>query len=179
MPNLYTVEMALTENDPDEVWEQWFKDMKPLASFVTVPGFISAQRLKGISTKPTPSIGYYRITEPAILDSDAYLANNGRKMNTPSWRPRMSYWYRNLFDGTTDPIEEGSILFTLDRDRPTAVEGLDFQWVKSIGLDQTTPYRGLAVLDEAAAAPLLHLEDEIEGLIAYRPWSKVYLFGQK
>jgi hypothetical protein len=71
------------------------------------------------------------------------------------------FYQRNLFEAVNPvtphliapSVPEGSTLVVTDQASPILeIEGLNFLWLKSVGLDQSTPYRGIAVTDQQPAA---------------------------
>lgn len=174
---IYTVEMALKGGESDETWDRWFGDMKPLSTFETVPGFLTAQRFKGLGKDPAPSLGYYSVASADVLDSEAYYANNGGKMRTPSWRPMMSYWHRNLFSGIDAPelVPEGRALLAYDSERQEVpVKGPDWTWLTAAGLDSTVPFRAVAVMPEGEAQRFL--DEPVPGLTVFVPRGPQFKF---
>jgi hypothetical protein len=66
------------------------------------------------------------------------------------WLPLIDKrWYRrNLFDGleAAPMVNEAQVLLVADRDAPDAT--LSFTWLKVAGIDCSTPYRGIAVVNK-------------------------------
>jgi hypothetical protein len=60
------------------------------------------------------------------------------------------YYKRNLFSGLdyAPQVAETQCMLVADRERPEgALGGIEFIWLKCEGIDRSTPYRGLAVVD--------------------------------
>ena len=162
---IYTVEQALTVGQPDEVWDRWSSEMKPVGKLLAVPGFNTAQRFKGLALDPAPSLALYSIDSADVLQSRFYLDGaSGGKRNL-KWGKHLSYWYRNLFTGLDQApaVHENSRLLVIDRPEPDVViDGLSITWLSAVGLDRTTPYRGLVIVDKSLAdyylsTPLAHV----------------------
>jgi hypothetical protein len=149
---IYIVECALTEKQTDEDWMRWYHSMKPPHILPTaVPGILSTQRFKGISVKPPAYFAMYGVTSADVMTSEAYRNAGGGRFQTEDWKPIISFWNRDLFAGADAPdVPMGSILLVLDRPTPEGSPlGIPFQWLPCIGLDRSTPYRGLAMLGAA------------------------------
>jgi len=163
---IYTVEEALTVGQPDEVWDRWTSEMKPVSDLLAVPGFNTAQRFKGLALDPSPSLALYSIDSADVLQSRPYLDGaGGGKLGTPKWGKHLSFWHRNLFTGLdrAPAVPEDSRLLVIDSREPDVViDGLSITWLSVVGLDRTTPCRGLAIIDKAVAdsylsTPLAHV----------------------
>ena len=51
-------------------------------------------------------------------------------------------------------MPEGAALIVADRDRPIELPRLALTWLTAVGLDRSTPYRGIAVVDTMTADAL-------------------------
>jgi hypothetical protein len=84
------------------------------------------------------------------------------------WLPLIDtrYYRRNLFAGldAAPTVEDRFVLLVVDRERPAAVPGLTLTWLEAVGLDRSTPYRGMAVVERAGAEALAG-----HGVGVYRP----------
>ena len=60
------------------------------------------------------------------------------------------------------------VLWLVDRDTPDLALGdVSFTWLKSVGLDRSTPYRGMAVVPSATDEGLAHGA----GVAIYKPFT--------
>jgi RimJ/RimL family protein N-acetyltransferase len=145
---IFFSESALVEPSRRPEWDEWYKGH--LAAMTSVLGVLSAQRFAALDSGVPPSLAMYTVTSPAVFQNETYLRVRG-----------MGPWVglvdekqhrRNLFDGlaTAPEIPEGGVLAVADRAAPEPVEGMT--WLASAGLDGTTPYRGIAVFPDVAAA---------------------------
>ena len=102
-------------------------------------------------------------------DSGPHRNAGGGRFQTENWKPLITFWNRDLFDGANAPdVPMDAILLVLHRSAPEASPpGITFQWLPAIGLDRSTPYRGLAVVSNADAARLPL--DTLKGLRTFRP----------
>lgn len=160
--------MALGPHQSDEDWAQWVSEIKPVSRYLAVPGFHTAQRFKGINISPPPYLALYSVDSLAVFDSPEYKGMRGGNLTT-SWTEHITYWHRNLFDGLDRAplVPEGSVLLVLDRHAPDPEWEVPSPfWLRSVGLDRSTPYRGLAVLTASAAGRWVEAPD---------PTVKVYM----
>ena len=151
---IYTVEEALKPGHTDAVWDIWTSEMKPASKVLAVPGFNTAQRFKGLGLDPAPSLALYSIDSADVMTSKRYFDNGGGKLGSPKWGEHLSFWHRNLFEGLDEAPEvaDDARLLVIDTASPDVhLEGLTITWLKGVGLDRTTPYRGLVIVDQATA----------------------------
>jgi hypothetical protein len=144
--------------------------MKPPHVLPTsVPGILSTQRFKGINVRPPAYFAMYSVTSADVMTSDAYRNAGGGRFQTEDWKPIITFWNRDLFGGADAPeVPMDSILLVLDRPAPAGSPlSIPFQWLPAVGLDRSTPYRGLAVLGRAEAGRLAL--DTVAGLRTFRP----------
>jgi RimJ/RimL family protein N-acetyltransferase len=145
---IFFSESALTEPSRLSEWAEWYKGH--LAAMASVPGVLSAQRFAALDPGVPHSLAMYTVTSPDVFRSETYLGVRG-----------MGPWVdlvdetqhrRNLFDGldTAPIIPEGGALAVADRAAPEPIDGLT--WLGAAGLDRTTPYRGIGVFADVAAA---------------------------
>ena len=163
----YIVEMALKPGHTDEDWAQWDRDMKPASLLMTVPGFLSAQRFKGVS-EPLAYYAIYEITGGGVLTSDAYR-NVGGGVRVKKWNSHnIAYWRRDLVDGpVVPPVPEGYMLVVKTSSSPDFPDqGVPFTRLKTVDLDHSVAYRGIAVVPAAEAMRLVGKNPDI---LVYKP----------
>jgi hypothetical protein len=133
-------------------WDAWY--VEHLRVMVTVPGIGSAQRFKTQSSGYPPSLAMYSIASDDVFLDPYYQRVRGMG----EWRPLIDkrYYRRNLFRGleTAPDVPDHRALVVVDRDRPAAVPGVTLTWLETVGLDRSTPYRGIAVVVPEAAEAL-------------------------
>jgi hypothetical protein len=158
---------TIKQNDAD--WLRWYHSMKPPHVLPTVPGISSTQRFKGVNVNPPAYFAIYSVTSADVMMSDAYRNAGGGRFQTEDWKPIITFWNRDLFDGADAPdVPMDSLLLVLDRAKPKdAPLGIPFRWLPCVGLDRSTPYRGLAVLGRAAVEKLPVAS--VPGLRVFRP----------
>lgn len=133
--------------------DAWY--VEHLRIMVTVAGIASAQRFKTKSTDYPPSLAMYSVASAEVFRDPYYLSVRGMG----EWLPliQKQYYRRNLFEGldVAPDVAEGSVLVIADRDQPgLAKSEFDMKWLKAAGIDLSTPFRGIAVINEATAAAL-------------------------
>jgi len=150
---IYNVEAALGLEQSEDDWQRWYADMKPPQSLLSVPGMRSAQRFKGVTHKPYAYAAIYSVDSPDVLTSEAYRNIGGGNFLTNRWKPLLSLWTRNLFDGADAPdVADGSLLGILDGAEPSALPpDINGKWLPCVALEKTTPYRIFAVLAQDAS----------------------------
>jgi RimJ/RimL family protein N-acetyltransferase len=146
---IFFSESGLIEPSRRPEWDEWYKGH--LAAMASVPGVLSAQRFTALDPGVPPSLAMYTVTSPAVFQNETYLRVRG--MGPWLGLVDETLHRRNLFDGleTAPEIPDGGILAIADRG--AAPEPLDgFTWLSAVGLDRTTPHRGVAAFPEAASA---------------------------
>lgn len=130
----------------------------------TVDGIDSAERFQTSAPGWPPSLAMYTIRSAAVFQDPYYLKIRGMG----PWASLIDkrFYQRNLFDVANGinavnedlvapKVPAGSVLVVTDQASPSMeIEGLNFLWLASVGLDKSTPYRGIAVLDSTQAASL-------------------------
>lgn len=145
---IFISQTGVTGTTRDVQLDQWY--IEHLRIMLTVPGISSAQRLKTDTPGFSPSLAIYSVASPAVFDDAYYLSVRGMG----EWLPLLDrrYYQRNLFEGPEHAplVGDDARLLIADRAQPQgAIGGVEFIWLKSVGLDRSTPYRGIAVVDAA------------------------------
>lgn len=149
----------------EAAWAQWY--LEHLRIMATVPGVFSAQRF--ITTHPAhpPSLAMYGVASAEVFKGEYYLSVRGMGV----WLALIDrQWYRrNLFDGlaVAPMVSEDQVLLVADRAAPEVAP--TFTWLKVAGIDRSTPYRGIAVMNKNAVPALP------EDVAIYTPASKPYV----
>ena len=154
---IYMVECALGQEQTDDTWNRWYADMKPPERLLSVPGFRSAQRFRGIADRRQHYLALYDVGSAEVMASPAYRRIGGGNFLTDVWKPLIQMWQRNLFerDSRAPAVAQDAALLTVDAATPDVVlSGCTIEWMRCAGLDRTTPYRGLAVVTRACADAL-------------------------
>lgn len=137
----------------EKEWDAWY--VEHLRIMLTVPGIASAQRFKTDAPGYSPSLAMYTIASAEVFRDPYYLKVRGMG----EWLPLVpkQHYHRNLFEGldAAPDVAEDSVLIVADRDRPgPGPQGLTLIWLKAVGIDLSTPYRGIAIVRRAAADSL-------------------------
>ena len=160
---IFMSQSGLTDASRAVEWDAWY--VEHLNIMLTVPGVSSAQRFVTDTAGYSPSLAMYTMAGPEIFDDPYYLSVRGMG----EWLPLIDrrYYQRNLFAGLdrAPPVAVDARLIVADREREdAALADLGMKWLTSIAADRSTPVRGIAVLDAAAAAGIRGRE-----LAVYRP----------
>jgi RimJ/RimL family protein N-acetyltransferase len=145
---IFTSESALTEPSRKAEWDEWY--LGHLAVMASVPGVLSAQRFRALDPGVPPSLAMYTVTSPAVFEGKIYLRTRG--MGPWVGAVDEAQHRRNLFEGrdAAPELGEGNILLVADRAAPERAQGFD--WLRSVALDRSTAYRGIAVAADVASA---------------------------
>lgn len=141
---IFISQSGLTDTTRAADWDRWY--LEHLRIMATVPGVSSAQRFKTDTPGFPPSLAIYSVASPAVFNDPYYLSVRGMG----KWLPLIDrqYYRRNLFDGLEHApvVADGAYLLVADRERAEGeISGIEFTWLKSVAIDRSTPYRGLAV----------------------------------
>ena len=161
---IFISQSGLTNYSREAQWDQWY--IEHLRIMTTVPGISSAQRFKTDTPGFPPSLAIYSVASPDVFNDPYYQSVRGMG----EWLSLVDrrYYQRNLFDGLeyAPQVAEDARLLVADRGRAEgAIAGIEFTWLVCVGLDRSTPYRGIAVV---AAARLPALDTTVA---VYRPVS--------
>jgi len=163
---IFMSQSGITDRAREREWDEWYYEH--LRIMATVPGVFSAQRFKTETPGYSPSLAMYGVASADVFKGEYYLSVRGMG----EWQPLIDrQWYkRNLFDGLARAphVNDDQILLVADRDAPdTALVALHMTWLAVAGIDRSTPYRGIAVVEKSAAVP--------KNVAIYKPASKRYL----
>ena len=158
---IFTSESGMTDPTRAADWDQWY--IGHLDIMVSCPGVSSAQRFKTSTPGHPPSLAMYSIASPDVFKDPYYLSVRGMG----EWAPLIDrrYYRRNLFDGAerAPEVAQDRILLVADRaGHELGLAGVEWTWLECVGIDKSTPYRGIAVVDEAKAR-------DVSGIAVYRP----------
>jgi len=163
---IFMSQSGLLDRTREAEWDAWYVDH--LRIMETVDGIHSAWRFKSDSTGYPPSLAMYSLDSAAVFQDPYYQKIRGMG----AWLPLIDkqFYRRNLFEGlaAAPVVPADHVLYLVDRDAPSlALPGIAFSWLKSVGLDQSTPYRGIAVVP-AGADPALASR---AGVAIYQPFN--------
>ena len=149
---IFMSQSGLTDPSREKAWAAWYADHVRI--MVTVPGITSAQRFTATTPGHPPSLAMYSVASAAVFDDPYYRSIRGMG----EWQPLIDtrHYHRNLFSGldAAPDVPEGAVLIVADRDRPTEFPRRALTWLTAVGLDRSTPYRGIAVVDTETADAL-------------------------
>lgn len=146
---IFMSQSGLMDRTREREWDEWYYEH--LRIMATVPGVFSAQRFKTETPGYPPSLAMYGVASADVFKDDYYLSVRGMG----EWLPLIDrQWYRrNLFDGMARAphVDDDQVLLVADRDVPDAtLAQLAMTWLTVAGIDRSTPYRGIAVMDKKA-----------------------------
>lgn len=161
---IFTSESGLTDPARLGEWDRWY--LGHLAAMAAVPGISSAQRFRALSGGVPPSLAMYTVASPAVFESEAYRRTRGMGPFVSVVDERLHR--RNLFAGrdVAPELPMSGILLVADRpDSGPQTPGL--VWLRAVGLDRSTAWRGVAACRDLAAAR--ELAGQIAGAALYAP----------
>jgi len=135
---------GIIDRAKDAAWDEWYREH--LRVMRRVNGITSATRYKTSTPDWPPSLAMYSVASPAVFEDPYYLSVRGMG----DWLPLIDrrYYRRNLFEGleTAPAVRPGQVLLVTDQPAPVdTLQTIPFCWLRSIGLDRSTPWRGIAV----------------------------------
>ena len=160
---IFMSESGLTDTTRAIDWDRWYVDHLDL--MVSVPGISSAQRFKTLTAGHPPSLAMYSVVSANVFQDPYYLSVRGMG----EWLPLIDrrYYRRNLFEGAdrTPEVAEDRLLLVADRTQPEpGLAGVEWTWLECVGIDRSTPYRGISVVGDAQARGA-----EAHAIAVYRP----------
>jgi hypothetical protein len=149
---IFMSQSGLSDPAREADWDAWY--VEHLRIMVTVPAIGSAQRFKTVSPGHAPSLAMYSVASADVFADPYYQRVRGMG----EWLPLIDtrYYRRNLFAGldAAPDVGDDSVLLVVDREHPAPVRGLTLTWLEAVGLDRSTPHRGIAVAERTAADAL-------------------------
>jgi hypothetical protein len=147
---------SITDLTLSAEWSKWY--IEHLEIMLTVNGIDSAERFITDSQGWPFSLAMYSICSPEIFQDPYYLKIRGMG----SWAPLIDkkYYQRNLFSGmdVAPSVSKDEVLLVTNQNEPIPnFLDLEWDWLKSVGLDQSTPYRGIKVIKSEYLRQLEHL----------------------
>jgi len=142
---IFMSQSGLIDRSRDPAWDTWY--VEHLHTMISVPGISSAQRFKTETPGFSPSLAMYTVSSAAVFEDPYYLSVRG----LGEWKPLVDarYYRRNLFAGLSDApdVATAENLLLVDSDEPrTELPAISFHWLEAVGIDRSTPYRGIAVV---------------------------------
>jgi len=158
---IFMSQSGLADRARESAWDEWY--VGHLRIMAGVPGVSSAQRFKTATPGFPPSLAMYSFASADIFIDPYYLSIRGMG----EWQALIDrqHYKRNLFDGLgrAPLVADGQCLLLADRGQPAGrIAGLEFTWLECVGIDRSTPYRGIVVV--ASAPPSVPAD-----VAVYRP----------
>jgi len=153
---IFMSQSSITDITLSDQWSKWY--VEHLEIMLTVNGIDSAERFITDSQGWPFSLAMYSIRSPEIFQDPYYLKIRGMG----SWAPLIdkNYYQRNLFSGreVAPKVSKDEVLLVTNQREPIPnLLDLEWDWLKSVGLDQSTPYRGINVIKSESFMELTYL----------------------
>ena len=161
---IFMSQSGITDPGRESDWDRWY--VEHLNIMVSVPGIASAQRFKTATPGHPPSLAMYSVASPSVFEDAYYLSVRGMG----EWLALIDrqHYRRNLFEGLdrAPEVPEDRVLLVADRHVPDDdLAGVGWTWLQCVGIDRSTPYRGIAIAEPAAAGAL----KPTHSIALYRP----------
>ena len=166
---IFMSQSGITDPAGEAAWREWY--VEHLRIMCTVDGIDSAQRFCTHTPGWPPSLAMYSIRSPEVFVDPYYQTIRGMG----PWLDLIDkrYYKRNLFEGEREGhavvaprIPRDQALIVVDQPSATFAEcAPPFVWLRTVGLDRSTPYRGICVI---AQDQLLSLSNHAD-LAIYLP----------
>ena len=159
---IFMSQSGIIDPTQEPQWAQWY--VEHLRIMRTVDGITSAERFQTTALNWPPSLAMYSIRSPEVFVDPYYQKIRGMG----PWLSLIDkrFYQRNLFEGVAQAsimapeVPAGSVLVVTDQAQPELdpqmpyLEGVTFTWLRTVGLDQTTHYRGISVISHTRALGL-------------------------
>ncbi|OGA42997.1 MAG: hypothetical protein A3G24_25225 [Betaproteobacteria bacterium RIFCSPLOWO2_12_FULL_62_13] len=154
---IYMVDHIYTDPATEPAWHDWYAGY--LHRLLSVPGIHSAQRFKAIGQRPSRYLAMYSVESADVYQSPAYQGIGGGGSQSVRFHRAYALWTRNLFEGAerAPEIGKGQHVLVIDSLTPHQElrRGVSPLWLKAAGLQMTTPYRAVIVLDAETAGSVV------------------------
>jgi hypothetical protein len=157
---IFMSQSGLMHPERETEWAAWY--VEHLQTMQTVSGIESAVRFTTQSADWPPSLAMYSIRDAKVFQDPYYLKIRGMG----PWAEQIDkrFYQRNLFEvvdkrslQTAPLVPVDHVLIVTNQTQPELkIAALDFLWLKTVGLDRSTPYRGIAVISKRHASTLGH-----------------------
>lgn len=150
---IFMSQSGITDPAKHAEWSAWY--VEHLRIMRSVDGIDSAERFQTTAPNWPPSLAMYSIRSAEVFVDPYYLKIRG--MGPWAGLIEKRFYQRNLFEAVSPgssaliapEVPPQSALVVTDQIQPhLEIEGLKLLWLKSVGLDQSTPYRGIAVISK-------------------------------
>jgi hypothetical protein len=160
---IFMSQSAIVDAQRESDWDRWYLDH--LRIMASVPGVSSAQRFKTETPDYPRSLAMYSLASADVFSDPYYQSVRGMG----EWLVLIDrrYYRRNLFDGLerAPAVDEAQVLLVADRAAPDGERSeVPWTWLECVGIDRSTPFRGIAVVDRAAGERLAS-----DTIALYRP----------
>jgi hypothetical protein len=149
---IFMSQSGLTDPGREADWDRWY--VEHLRVMVSVQGIDSAQRFKTTTPGYSPSLAMYTVRSAQVFDDPYYASVRGLGEFLRLIDRR--HYHRNLFAGleAAPAVAQDQVLLVWDASAPQRLPGIECAWLQAVGIDRSTPYRGIAVLPAVQASGL-------------------------
>ena len=160
---IFMSQSGITESARESDWDEWY--VEHLRIMATVPGISSAQRFKTDAAGASPSLAMYSVASPEVFQDPYYQSVRGMG----EWLPLIDrrFYRRNLLSGLerAPEVAPDELLLVWDAEMPKDVDAeIRWTWLECVGIDRSTPWRGIAVVPASDAAAIAR----VSGIARYR-----------
>jgi hypothetical protein len=155
---IFMSQTGITDAAREAELDAWY--VEHLRIMLTVKGVDSAQRFKTASAGHPPSLAMYSVAGAHVFQDPYYLSVRGMGEWMPLIDPQ--HYRRNLFEGLAraPEVRDDERLLVADRPRPEPnLLDLPWAWLECVGIDRSTPFRGIAVISGEIAQARLPAHD--------------------
>lgn len=145
--------MSLLDPGHEPALELWY--LEHLRNMASVPGIFSAQRFKTSTPGFPRSVALYSVASEQAFDHPFYQRIRGLGAMAPYIDERSHHV--DLFAGmdTAPQVRDDERVLLTDRTSPgSIIAGIPCAWLKCVGRDFSTPYRGIGIVAGNAVPPL-------------------------
>jgi len=169
---IFVSENGITDASRLAAWDEWY--LGHLSVMTTVDGIDTAQRFKTTMAGFPPSFAMYTVVAPEVFRDPYYLSIRG--LGEFEGVRDVRWARRSLFSGldVAPEAKPQDRLLVIDRPAPVEVPGVKVTWLQTAGLGDTTPWRGIAIVDAATAERAAREP----GIALYVPVTGVYRDGK-
>ena len=141
---LYMVECGFSDPVLEPDWNRYYTERK-LDEVLAVPGFRTSQRFRSADGRAAPYLAIHTVDSIEVLIGNNYRGGGGGKFDS-AFQPCIIEWRRSLYDGVPRaPVVALDEVLVVADVPPSELGELakEFIWLRSSGLDERIPDRGL------------------------------------
>jgi len=167
---IFMSQSGLTDPSQNAQWNVWY--LEHLRIMRTVQGIESAERFVTDCPNWPPSLAMYSVASAEVFQDPYYQKIRGMG----PWLELIDkkFYRRNLFCGLdlAPVLAADELLLVSDQQLPQISQTrttVEFTWLESVGLDQSTPFRGISVIKASFAQQIIEQAAPGWDIALYRP----------